>query len=103
MRPVDRHLRSQPPRLKLPNRLAPPTTFPADPGPELHDRYRVAREVGAAAIRAGKLAAFTVAGGQGTRLGYDGPKGAFEISPVRSACLFQLFAEQLLGAERRHG
>ena len=99
---IDTFVRNRP-DFKLSNRLAPPATFPADPGPELHDRYRVAREVGAAAIRAGKAAAFTVAGGQGTRLGYDGPKGAFEISPVRSACLFQLFAEQLLGAERRYG
>ena len=41
----------------------------------------------------GKVAAFTVAGGQGTRLGFDGPKGAFEISPVRNKPLFQLFAE----------
>jgi UDP-N-acetylglucosamine/UDP-N-acetylgalactosamine diphosphorylase len=91
------------PDFQLPSRLAPPTTFPAQPSAESYDRYRAAREVGAAAIRAGRVAAFTVAGGQGTRLGYDGPKGAFEISPVRSACLFQLFAEQLRGTERRYG
>lgn len=99
---IDTFVRNRP-ELKLPERLEPPETFPAVPGPELYQRYQIAREAGAAAIRAGKVAAFTVAGGQGTRLGYDGPKGGFEISPVRSACLFQLFAEQLLGTERRYG
>jgi len=100
---IDTFVRNRP-NFKMPGRVEPPVTFPAPPpGPEHRDRYRIAKELGAAAIRAGKVAAFTVAGGQGTRLGYDGPKGAFQISPVRSACLFQLFAEQLLGAERRYG
>jgi UDP-N-acetylglucosamine/UDP-N-acetylgalactosamine diphosphorylase len=56
---------------------------------------------GARAIREGKVAALTVAGGQGTRLGFDGPKGAFPISPVREKTLFQLFAEQIRGTEAR--
>jgi UDP-N-acetylglucosamine/UDP-N-acetylgalactosamine diphosphorylase len=34
-----------------------------------------------------------VAGGQGTRLGFDGPKGDFPISPVRNRTLFQIFAD----------
>lgn len=59
--------------------------------------------IGVEAIRAGKVAAFTVAGGQGTRLGFEGPKGAFPISPVRNATLFQLFAESLRGVGRRWG
>jgi UDP-N-acetylglucosamine/UDP-N-acetylgalactosamine diphosphorylase len=87
----------------LPERLDPPATFPAEPGPNLAKRYQSARETGAAAIRAGRVAAFTVAGGQGTRLGFDGPKGLFKITPVRDAPLFQVFAENLLGIERRYG
>jgi UDP-N-acetylglucosamine/UDP-N-acetylgalactosamine diphosphorylase len=58
-----------------------------------------ARERGEALLRQGKVAAITVAGGQGTRLGHDGPKGSFPISPIRGASLFQIFAESLL----RHG
>jgi UDP-N-acetylglucosamine/UDP-N-acetylgalactosamine diphosphorylase len=61
-----------------------------------------ARERGAALLKAGKVAAFTVAGGQGTRLGFDGPKGAFGISPVKNKPLFQLFAEAIRATSRRY-
>jgi hypothetical protein len=55
-----------------------------------------AKRAGEEALRAGRVAAFTVAGGQGTRLGYDGPKGTFPVSPVLGKTLFQVFAEKLL-------
>ncbi|MBN2563483.1 MAG: UDPGP type 1 family protein [Phycisphaerae bacterium] len=61
-----------------------------------------ARERGRSLIAAGKIAAFTVAGGQGTRLGFEGPKGAFQISPVKNKPLFQLFAEAILATDRRY-
>ena len=62
-----------------------------------------ARAAGEAALRAGRVAAFTVAGGQGTRLGFDGPKGTFPVTPVMGKPLFQVFAEKILAAGRRHG
>ncbi len=62
-----------------------------------------ARELGEAALRAGRVAAFVVAGGQGTRLGYDGPKGTFKVTPVLQKSLFQVFAEKILAAGRRYG
>jgi UDP-N-acetylglucosamine/UDP-N-acetylgalactosamine diphosphorylase len=62
-----------------------------------------AKAAGEAALRAGRVAAFTVAGGQGTRLGYDGPKGTFPVTPVRHLSLFQVFSEKLLAAGRRFG
>jgi UDP-N-acetylglucosamine/UDP-N-acetylgalactosamine diphosphorylase len=62
-----------------------------------------ARARGEEALRAGQVAAFTVAGGQGTRLGYDGPKGTFAVTPVKGKSLFQVFAEKILAAGRRHG
>lgn len=65
--------------------------------------WREARAAGEAALRAGRVAAFTVAGGQGTRLGYDGPKGTFPVTPVKAKPLFQVFAEKILAAGRRHG
>jgi len=62
-----------------------------------------ARAVGEEALRAGRVAAFTVAGGQGTRLGFDGPKGTFPVTPVRGKPLFRVFAEKILAAGRRYG
>jgi len=65
--------------------------------------WAAARATGESALRAGRVAAFTVAGGQGTRLGYDGPKGTFPVTPVQRKSLFQVFAEKILSAGRRFG
>ena len=54
-------------------------------------------------LRQGRVAIFLVAGGQGTRLGYAGPKGCFPVSPVRQKSLFQLFAENIMALRRRYG
>lgn len=62
-----------------------------------------ARHTGEALIRAGKVACFTVAGGQGSRLGYDGPKGCFPTSCASGKPLFQIFAEGIAGAQDRYG
>jgi len=87
---------------KLPSAIEPAPTYPARPGPELQALYRQAWQLGEQLLREGKAAAFTVAGGMGTRLGFDGPKGAFAISPVRNKPLFQLFAEYLRHCQRRY-
>ena len=62
-----------------------------------------AREIGEAAIRNGEVGAFLVAGGQGSRLQYDGPKGCYEIGPVSGKSLFQIHAEKVLASNRRYG
>ena len=62
-----------------------------------------AKKVGEDAIRAGKLAAFVVAGGQGTRLGFNAPKGLYKVSPVKQKSLFQIFAEKILSASKKYG
>jgi len=62
-----------------------------------------ARAAGEEHIRAGKIAALTVAGGQGSRLGFEGPKGLFPICPVSGNSFFQLFAERLRAVGRRFG
>src|SRR5580704_8443593 len=66
-------------------------------------RWNQARAAGEASLKAGRVAAFTVAGGQGTRLGFDGPKGTFPVTPVRHRPLFQVFAWKILAAGRRYG
>lgn len=54
-------------------------------------------------LERGKMGALLVAGGQGTRLGFEGPKGCFPISNVQGKTLFQLFAEKTLCASRLYG
>jgi UDP-N-acetylglucosamine/UDP-N-acetylgalactosamine diphosphorylase len=49
--------------------------------------------LGESLIREGKMVILIVAGGQGSRLGFDGPKGKFPVSPLMNKPLFQLFAE----------
>ena len=66
-------------------------------------QWAQAQAAGEAALRAGRVAAFTVAGGQGTRLGYDGPKGTFAVTPLKGKPLFQVFAEKIMAAGRRYG
>ncbi len=61
-----------------------------------------AAEGGEEAIRADRLAVLTVAGGQGTRLRYDHPKGMFPITPIREKSLFEHFAEAILAVRRRY-
>ncbi|MDE3085069.1 MAG: UTP--glucose-1-phosphate uridylyltransferase, partial [Verrucomicrobiota bacterium] len=67
------------------------------------EQWAQACAAGEAALRAGRVAAFTVAGGQGTRLGYDAPKGTFPVTPVRRKTLFQVFAEKLRAVGARYG
>jgi UDP-N-acetylglucosamine/UDP-N-acetylgalactosamine diphosphorylase len=66
-------------------------------------QWAAAKATGEAALRAGRVAAFTVAGGQGTRLGYDGPKGTFAVTPLKKKSLFQVFAEKIKAAGLRYG
>jgi UDP-N-acetylglucosamine/UDP-N-acetylgalactosamine diphosphorylase len=71
------------------------------------DGERTARrqvaEVGEEALRRGEVAVVVVAGGSGTRLGFDGPKGTFPIGPVSGASLFQIHAEKIVALGRRYG
>ena len=61
----------------------------------LNGYYKSFQETGEQAIRAGKLAAVTMAGGQGTRLGHSGPKGTFDIGLESHKSLFELLSDSL--------
>ncbi len=71
-------------------------------GPEQKRKYAQAREMGKELISTGKVAAFVVAGGQGTRLGFAGPKGNFPISPVKNKTLFEIFAEIIAAVSEKY-
>jgi UDP-N-acetylglucosamine/UDP-N-acetylgalactosamine diphosphorylase len=61
------------------------------------------RSRGEESLRRGEVAALVVAGGQGTRLGFDHPKGMFAVGPVSGKSLFQIHAEKVLALARRYG
>jgi UDP-N-acetylglucosamine/UDP-N-acetylgalactosamine diphosphorylase len=58
---------------------------------------------GGRAIAEGKAAMILVAGGQGTRLGFDLPKGMFPIGPISGRSLFEMHVDSLRGAMQRFG
>ncbi len=92
----------QKPSIALPDGLTPAPYFPLTPRNEDEKAYYLAADAaGEELLRAGKVAALTVAGGQGSRLGFDGPKGTYPIAPVSAKTLFQYFAESLLSASRK--
>lgn len=100
---IDRYVKNKPPA-EIPASLEPAPYYPADPASPSRtwDRPKF-KAIGEDLLRAGKVAAFCVAGGQGSRLGFDGPKGCYPATPVTAKPLFRVFAESLLAASHRYG
>ncbi|MBI3838320.1 MAG: UTP--glucose-1-phosphate uridylyltransferase [Planctomycetia bacterium] len=86
----------------LARRAMAPTAF------RLHDKQRAfsaeqANDRGQAGLESGRVGVILVAGGQGTRLGVDHPKGMFSIGPVSGASLFQILLEKIVARARSCG
>ena len=64
--------------------------------PEIEKRREEFTEEGIREIRAGKVAAVLLAGGMGTRLGYTGPKGVYNIGKTRNLYIFECLITNLL-------
>lgn len=80
------------------SRIVPVDVIP----PVKADTDREALDAGEQALRDGKVATFVVAGGQGTRLGFDKPKGAYPIGPITGKSLFRYHAEKIHNLQRRY-
>ena len=63
--------------------------------PEIEQKKAQFREVGLEAIRAGKVGAILLAGGQGTRLGFDKAKGMFNIGETKELYIFEQLVRNL--------
>lgn len=87
---------------ELANRAAPPPAIRLDSS---QNRYSAeqARQRGREALSSGQVGTILVAGGQGTRLGFDHPKGMYAIGPVSGRTLFQIHVEKIIAASRRYG
>jgi len=92
------------PQTAIPDDLAPASFFPLVPKDEhTAELYRRATATGEALLHEGRVCCLTVAGGQGTRLGFDGPKGTYPIGPVSGNSLFSYFAGAILRAGIKYG
>ena len=60
-------------------------------------------EVGEEIIKSGKLAAVTMAGGQGTRLGHNGPKGTYDLGLPSHKSLFEILCDGLKETWNKYG
>ncbi|MCF7956883.1 MAG: UDPGP type 1 family protein [Phycisphaerae bacterium] len=90
------------PEIELPKEILPAPVYPRVPSDELQGKYQKARDHGERMIAEHKVACFTVAGGMGTRLGFEGPKGDYPATPVRNKSLFRVFAESIIASEHRY-
>lgn len=69
--------------------------------PEIASKREVFEEAGLKAIKEGKVGAVMLAGGMGTRLGSDEPKGVYNIGLTKEVFIFQRQIENLLDVVRR--
>ncbi len=58
---------------------------------------------GLEALRQGKVAALLLGGGQGTRLGFDGPKGSYNLGVTREFYIFQAQINNMLDVCKKAG
>ena len=65
--------------------------------------YESAVAVGRKALAGGELAMILVAGGQGSRLGFDHPKGMYPVGPVSNVSLYQIHFEKVMARAKQFG
>lgn len=100
---IDEYVKNKP-ATPIPADLRPAPYYPQRPASEAKAWDRASyKRIGEDMLRGGKVAAFCVAGGQGSRLGFEGPKGCYPAGAVSGKPLFQIFAEGLLAAGRKYG
>jgi UDP-N-acetylglucosamine/UDP-N-acetylgalactosamine diphosphorylase len=89
------------PWAKLVGRAAAPPTA-NDPAREPAGARKRAEAAGRVALERGEVAVVLVAGGQGTRLGFDLPKGMLRLGPVSGRTLFQILIDLVLARQAQH-
>ena len=67
------------------------------------DEYEKYKKLGLEIIKNNKLATVTMAGGQGTRLGHDGPKGTFDLGLDSHKKIFEILCDTLKDAQKKYG
>lgn len=70
---------------------------------EIKERKEEFRNAGLEAIRGGKVGAVLLAGGQGTRLGFDKAKGMFNIGVTKNLYIFEQLIANLMNVKEEAG
>ena len=70
---------------------------------EIEAKKAELKEAGLKVLREGKAAALLLAGGQGTRLGIEGPKGAYNVGVTRDLYIFQCLINNLMDVVKEAG
>lgn len=66
------------------------------------NEYDECLKIGEEAIKSGKLAIVTMAGGQGTRLGHSGPKGTFDLGLDSHKSIFEILTDTIKEAREKY-
>lgn len=80
--------------------IAPISAMPLS---EISTNKETFKKVGIDAIKEGKLCLLLLAGGQGTRLGFDKPKGTFNMGISKDLFIFELLIEHTMDVVREAG
>ncbi len=72
------------------------TPIQAMPLSQAQQRKQEFTDIGISEIKAGHLGLVLLAGGMGTRLGFDGPKGTYNIGETKDVFIFQRLIENIL-------
>ncbi len=70
---------------------------------EIKNNLESYENAGLEAIRQGKVGAVLLAGGMGTRLGFESPKGMFNMGETRELCIFACLIANLMEVVDRAG
>lgn len=70
---------------------------------DINKNKNIYYQLGVEAIKSGKVGAVLLAGGQGTRLGFDKPKGTLNVGLTKTLYLFEVHIQNLLKVVEQAG
>lgn len=87
----------------IPEDIRPGDAIALPHDPASHAEAARARRAGEDLIASGRVALVLLAGGQGTRLGFDGPKGEYPFAPLTGRTLFHHLTAKVAALREAHG